>query len=631
VSTVTVPGAWRSPITAARVAVASGGLGALAVDDDAIYWLEGRPAEGGRSVLVRWRPDGGATDLTPPPWNVRTRVHEYGGGSFAVAGGVVCFSNLFDQRVYRLDAGAPPCPLTPKGAWRFADGVVDERRRALFCVGEDHGASPEPANCLVRIDVEGERPPAVVASGHDFYASPRLSRDGSRLAWIAWRHPDMPWDGTELWVAEVDAAGDLRGARRVAGGRDESVVEPLWVADGSVQFVSDRSGWWNLYRLDGAQVRPLCALDAEFARPPWLLGFAHHATLHDGTILCAFARDGTWRIGRLDPLGGTLEQLPVPYTDVSFLHAVPGGAVFVGASPTQAPAVVRLDVGTGSCRVLRHAAAEALDPAFVSEARPFSFPSEAGRTAHGLYYPPRNPAYEVPAGARPPLILRCHGGPTAAASATLDPALQFWTSRGFAVVDVDYAGSSGYGRAYRQLLRGAWGLADVEDCVQAARFAVAQGWADPDRLVVRGSSAGGFTVLCALAFHDVFAVGASYYGIGDLEALRAETHKFESHYDQSLIGPYPDRRDLYVARSPLHAVERIRRPVIFFQGLDDRVVPAGQANAMAAALQARGIRIELVTFAGEGHGFRRAETIARALEEELAFYRAVLRLPAEIP
>jgi dipeptidyl aminopeptidase/acylaminoacyl peptidase len=624
-------GAWPSPITAARVAAASGALGALTVDRDAIYWLEGRPHEGGRSVLVRWSEAGGAIDLTPPPWNVRTRVHEYGGGSFAVGGGDVCFSNLLDQRIYRLEPGGTPRPLTPAAPWRFADGVVDPRRRMLFCVGEDHATGGEPSNCLLRIGLDGDGGPVVVASGHDFYAAPRLAPGGARLAWIAWRHPDMPWDGTELWVAELDGAGALRDPRRVAGGRDDSVLEPLWTADGSLQFVSDRSGWWNLHRLEGTEVRVLCVREAEFARPPWILGLAHHAVLDDGTVACAHAHDGIWRLGRLDPGTGVLAEVPTPYTDVMWLRAVPGGVVFVGASPVAAPAAVRLDMRTGTCTVLGRAAAEVLDPALVSKPQPFAFPSADGRAAHGLYYAPRNPACVAPAGDRPPLILRCHGGPTAAASATLDPAVQFWTSRGFAVVDVDYAGSSGYGRAYRRLLRGAWGVADVEDCVHAARFAVARGWADPGRLVIRGSSAGGFTVLCALAFHDVFAAGASYYGIGDLEALRAETHKFESHYDQGLIGPYPERRDLYLVRSPLHAADRIRRPVIFFQGLDDRVVPPGQADAMAAALRARGIRVEHVTFAGEGHGFRRAETIVRALEAELAFYREVLGLGPEIP
>jgi dipeptidyl aminopeptidase/acylaminoacyl peptidase len=621
-------GAWRSPISAARVAAASVALGGLAVDGDAVYWLEGRPAEGGRSVLVRWHAETGAVDLTPPPWNVRTRVHEYGGGSFAVGGGIVVCSHLPDQRLYRVEAAGAVRPLTPESLWRFADGVIDPRRRLLFCVGEEHGAAQEPENCLVRVDVERNAPPVVVARGHDFYAAPRLSADGGRLAWIAWRHPDMPWDGTELWVAEIDADGNLVAPREVAGGRKESVVDPAWTPDGTLQFASDRTGWWNLYRAEAGGIRALCRADAEFARPPWVLGCSHHCVLADGMLLCAFSRGGVWRLGRCDPRTGRLDPLDTPYTEIAFLRAAPGGAVFVGASPVAPPAIVWLDARRGTCSEIRPARDEAVDGAFVSVPEAFACLSAGGRVAHGLYYRPTNPDYAAPAGSRPPCIVRAHGGPTASVTAALDPAVQFWTSRGFAVLDVDYAGSSGHGRAYRRLLYGAWGVADVEDCVAAARFAVAQGWADPDRLVARGSSAGGFTVLCALAFHDVFGAGASYYGIGDLEALRRETHKFESHYDQSLLGPYPERRDLYLARSPLYAVDRIRRPVIFFQGLDDRVVPPGQAEAMAGALRTRGIRVAHVTFAGEGHGFRRAETIASALEREIAFYREVLALPS---
>jgi dipeptidyl aminopeptidase/acylaminoacyl peptidase len=624
-------GTWRSPISAARVAAASVGLGGLAVDGDAIYWLEGRPAEGGRAVLVRWRADTGAADVTPPPWNVRTRVHEYGGGSFAVAGGIVVCSHLPDQRLYRVDGAGTPRPLTPEGPWRFADGVVDPRRRLLFCVGEEHGGGPEPENCLVRVDVEHGGTPMVIARGYDFYAAPRLSADGRTLAWIAWRHPQMPWDGTELWVAGVDATGSLVDPRLVAGGRDESVVDPAWTPDGTLHFVSDRTGWWNLYRAGADGVRALCPADAEFARPPWVLGLSHHCILEDGTVLCTFSRSGVWRLGRCDPRTGRLGPLDTPYTEIAFLRAAPGGAVFVGASPFAPPAIVRLDTRRAAWTEIRSPTEGALDPAFVSVPEAFACPSAGGRVTHGLHYRPANRDYTAPAGSRPPCIVRVHGGPTASASAALDPAIQFWTSRGFAVLDVDYAGSSGHGRAYRRLLYGAWGVADVEDCVAAARFAVTKGWADPGRLIVRGSSAGGFTVLCALAFHDVFAAGASYYGIGDLEALRRETHKFESHYDQSLIGPYPERRDLYLARSPLHAADAIRRPVIFFQGLDDRVVPPGQAEAMAAALRGRGVEVAHFTFPGEGHGFRRAETIVAALEREIAFYRETLALPPEIP
>jgi dipeptidyl aminopeptidase/acylaminoacyl peptidase len=624
-------GAWESPLTAEKVAGASLGLGGLAVDGESVWWVEGRPAEEGRCVLVRWRPGAQPLDVIPPPWNARTRVHEYGGGAFAVAGGIACFSHLPDQRVYRLDETGPPRALTPPGPWRYADGVIDRRRGALVAVGEEHRAAGEPQNCMVRIDLEGCGPPVVLAAGHDFYAAPRLSPDGDMLAWIAWRNPDMPWDRSELWTARVDEGGSLHDLSLVAGGGDESVVEPAWSPAGTLHYVSDRSGWWNLYRLDGAHSVALCPMEAEFARPPWILGGAHYDFMTDGSILCAYSQRARWHLGRLDRRGGLLAPIHVPFTEIGHLRVSPGGAVFLGATPTDRAAVVRLDARSEAWTVLRQAAAAPLDAAAVSLPKPISFGSTSGRIAYGVLHRPRNPQYEGPPGARPPLLVRCHGGPTSSASSALDLGVQFWTSRGFAVLDVDYAGSSGYGRDYRRLLDGAWGIADVEDCVAGARFAVAQGWADPAALLIRGSSAGGFTTLCALAFHDLFAAGASYYGIGDLEALHRETHKFESHYDEWLIGAYPARRDLYVGRSPLHAAARIARPVIFFQGLDDRIVPPGQAEAMVEALRARGLPVVYVPFAGEGHGFRRAESIGLALEEELAFYRRVLGLPLGAP
>ena len=617
-------GAWDSPLSAAHVAAASLALGGLTVDGDEVWWIEGRPAEEGRAVLVRWRSDTGPRDMIAPPWNARTRVHEYGGGSLAVAGGIACFSHLSDQRVYRLDGANAPRPLTPSGSWRYADGVIDPRRGALIAVGEEHRDDQEPRNCLVRIDLDGRDAPVVLASGHDFYAAPRLSADGGSLAWSAWRHPDMPWDASELWTARVDEAGGLHEARLIAGGCGESAIEPAWSPDGALHWVSDRSGWWNLHRLAGDRPAVLRPMEAEFARPPWILGGAHYDFLADGTILCAYYQDGRWHLGLVDPPSGVLTRIPVPFTDIARVRTAPGGAVFLGATPTAATAVIRLDMSTGACSMLRGAGGVPIDAAAISLPQPITFASAGGRTSHGILYRPQSPDHEGPPGARPPLIVRCHGGPTASAQSALDPVVQFWTSRGFALLDVDYAGSSGYGRDYRRLLDGAWGVADVEDCIAGARFAAAQGWVDPGALLIRGGSAGGFTVLCALAFHEVFAAGASYFGIGDLEALRRETHKFESHYDQRLIGRYPDRRDLYIARSPLHAAERITRPMIFFQGLDDRVVPAAQAEAMVAALRGRGLPVVYVPFAGEGHGFRRAESIRRALEEELAFYRQVL-------
>jgi dipeptidyl aminopeptidase/acylaminoacyl peptidase len=476
----------------------------------------------------------------------------------------------------------------------------------------------------VRIDLDGREAPVVLASGHDFYAAPRLSPDGGSLAWTAWRHPDMPWDASELWIAQVDEAGGLHEARLIAGGHGESAIEPAWSPEGALHWVSDRSGWWNLHRLAGDRPAPLRPMEAEFARPPWILGSAHYDFLADGTIVCAYCQHGRWQLGVLDPRTGVLGRIPVPFTEIGRVRAAHGRVVFLGATPTAATAVISLDMASGACTTLRRAGGVPIDPAAISLPEPITFAGASGRISYGTLYRPQSPDHEGPPNARPPLIVRCHGGPTSSAQSALDLVVQFWTSRGFAVLDVDYAGSSGYGRDYRRLLDGAWGVADVEDCIAGARFAATQGWVDAGALLIRGGSAGGFTVLCALAFHEVFAAGASYYGIGDLEALRRETHKFESYYDQRLIGPYPERRDLYVARSPLHAADRITRPMIFFQGLDDRVVPAAQAEAMVAALRARGLRVVYVPFAEEGHGFRRAESIRRALEEELAFYRQVL-------
>ncbi len=385
-----------APLSAARVASASVGLAGLAVDGDAVVWLESRPAEGGRSVLVRWLPGEGATDLIPPPWNVRTRVHEYGGGAFMVAGGVVCFSHLNDQRLYRVDPGSRPWPLTPEGAWRFADGVLERRRGAIYCVGEHHGPG-EPENCLVRVDLARGGDPVVVARGHDFYAAPRPSPDGASLAWLAWRHPDMPWDGTELWLARIAADGTLHDARAVAGGREESILEPLWTPDGALHVVSDRTGWWNLHRLEPGGLRALCPLDAEFARPPWVFGLAHHAVLEDGTVLCALRRAGRWRLGCLVPGQERLEEIETPYTDIGFVHAAPGGAVFVGASSMAGPAVVRFEMRTRRCTELRPPEG-GIDPALVSAPEPVAFASTGGRVAHGLLH---RPAGASPGGGPP--------------------------------------------------------------------------------------------------------------------------------------------------------------------------------------------------------------------------------------
>lgn len=636
-------GAWPSPLSAAMVAAQGVRFGAVSLDGDDIYWLEGRPAEGGRSVLVRRTPDGRISDVTAAPFNVRTRVHEYGGGAYVVARGRAYFSNFADQRLYRASTldGSAPAPLTPAGAWRFADAVVDEPRERLICVREDHSNTDvEPVNTLVSIATDGSRLTAgdVIASGYDFYSTPRLSPDGTRLCWICWRHPNMPWDGTELWVADVTAGGLLEQPERVAGGPTESIYQPGWGPDGSLYFASDRDGWWRLYRYS-AQVEPLLThppAQAEFGRPEWVFGTSTWALTAADRMLTSYSQNGRWHLATLhlrqgygeqvDGARGALTDVPTNLEPLDWVTATPTHAVMVAASPTESEAVVRVELATGVVDWLRtpQGVGPGATPLPISAPEAVEFPTVNGRTAHAFYYPPFNPECGAPVGERPPLIVITHGGPTTATRDTLDLRVQYWTSRGFAVVDVNYTGSSGYGRAYRDRLKGQWGIIDLTDVIHAAQFLVAEGKADPGRLIIRGASAGGYTTLAALAFHpDVFTAGASYYGISDLEGLAQDTHKFESRYLDSLVGPYPATRDVYRARSPIHFVDRLSCALILFQGLDDKVVPPNQSEMMANAVRTKGLPVEYVTFAGEQHGFRQAETIIRCLEAELSFYHGV--------
>jgi dipeptidyl aminopeptidase/acylaminoacyl peptidase len=617
-------GSWRSPITADVIVAGVVSLEQTALEGGDIYWNEARPAEGGRSVVVRRTRDGQVSDVTPPPFNARTRVHEYGGGAFTVADGTVYFSNFTDQRLYRQAAGATPEPITPEAAQRYAEPTVDRARHRLICVREDHGpAGREAVNTLAAVALDGGRAQEVLVEGHDFYSSPRLSPDGARLAWLAWNHPNMPWDGTELWVADVAPDGSLVRHAQVAGGAEESIFQPEWSPDGVLHFVSDRTGWWNLYRLRGRLTEALSPMAAELGRPQWVFGMSTYAFTAPTRIVCVVVERGTERFASLDTTTGKLSTIETPYTVIRDPRATEGFVVFGAASPTEAWAIVRLDLTTGAIEVVRRSSDVRIDAAHLSRPRPIEFPTEHGLTAHALFYPPRNDDHTGPPGERPPLLVLSHGGPTGATASNLNPALQYWTSRGFAVLDVNYGGSTGYGRAYRQRLDGQWGVVDVDDCVNGARYLVERGEVDAARLAIRGGSAGGYTTLCALTFRDVFKAGASYFGIADLARMAEDTHKFESRYLDRLIGPYPARRDLYRARSPLHFTDRLSCPLILFQGLDDRIVPPNQAEMMVAALRAKGIPVAYVAFEGEQHGFRRAETIKRTLEAELYFYSRV--------
>jgi dipeptidyl aminopeptidase/acylaminoacyl peptidase len=621
-------GSWRSPIDAGTVAQAGRRLAAPALaGDGAVWWAEGRPAEGGRVVLMR-RPRGGeAEDVTPAGFNVRTRVHEYGGGAWTLAADdLVLFSNFADQRLYRQRLGEEPVAITAEpevaGTLRYADCRLAPDGRTAVCVREVHGEG-EAENQIVALALDGVGEPAVLASGRDFYSFPRVSPDGAWLAWTSWDHPAMPWDGTELWLAPL---ADTADANLVSGGPTESVFQPEWDADGRLHFVSDRDGWWNLYRDEGEVVVQLTEEEAELAHPQWLFGGSTYAFLSDGGIVCIRCEAAEERLFLLEPGAERMRDLELPYSSFGFpsLSARGTTVAFAAASPVRETAVVLCDVASGELEEVREAAEERVEDGCVAIPRPIEFPTSGGETAHGFYYPPTNAGFEAPEGELPPLIVQSHGGPTSHATPGLDREFLFWTSRGFGVVDVNYRGSSGYGRPYRERLRGGWGVVDTEDCIAATRHLVAAGEADGSRLAIRGGSAGGYATLCALVFHDELAAGASYYGVADTETLAEDTHKFESRYLDGLIGPYPQERELYRERSPIHHVEGLRVPVILFQGLEDEVVPPSQAETMVAALKRNGVPHAYLAFEGEAHGFRRSETEIRCLEAELYFYGRIL-------
>ncbi len=617
-------GSWKSPITSDLIVAGAVRLLEVALDGDDQYWLESRPMEGGRYVIVRRFADGRIADVTPTPFSARTRVHEYGGAPFAVSHGTVYFSNFSDQRLCRQELGGEPQPITPEKDLRYAEAVFDHRRDRMICVREDHTvAGHEAVNALVALGLPKGGEGRVLVSGNDFYSSPRLDPDGLQLSWLTWNHPNMPWDGTELWVAEVKADGSLGVAQRVAGGVDESIFQPQWSPDGLLHFVSDRTGWWNLYRHRDRHIEPLCEMEAEFGKPQWVFGMSTYAFESVERIICTYTSHGTWQLGNLDTRTRRLEPIGTPYTEITGVRACPGQAVFLAGSPGEAVSVISLDLGTGKRQVLRSSSKLQVDSGFISQPQAIEFPTEGGRTAHALFYGPKNRDYAAAAGERPPLLVISHGGPTAAASSTLSWEIQFWTSRGFAVVDVNYGGSTGYGRAYRKRLNGEWGVVDVGDCANAALYLVERGKVDGNRLAIRGASAGGYTTLSALAFRDVFKAGASYFGVSDLGALTRETHKFESRYLDRLVGPYPERSDLYRERSPIHHTDGLSCAMILFQGLEDKVVPPNQAELMAEALRKKGLPVAYLPFEGEQHGFRRAESIKRALDAELYFYSRI--------
>jgi len=622
-ATVSAYGSWKSPITAEMVGGGEIGLEQIRTDGGDIYWIERRAQEGGRKVIVRRAADGSTSDVTPAGFNARTRVHEYGGGDYTVTNGTVVFANFADQQLYLQPNGANPRPLTRSAAHRYADGQFDRRRNLYYAVREDHSGHGEAVNAVVTLDLDSADSATMVLSGHDFYASPRLNPDGSQLAWLSWDHPNMPWDGTELWLGRLNGDGTMGERRRIAGAANESICQPQWSPDGTLYFISDRTGWWNLYRRNENQIEALCPMDTEFGQPQWVFGGSRYGFASARQIVCSYSQNGIDQLATLDVNTKRLRDIELPYTAISQVRVAGERVLFIGASGTETSAVVALHLSGRNIEVLRRSRETSVDPGYLSEARAIEFPTEQGLTAHGYFYAPKNCDYTAPANEKPPLLVMSHGGPTSSSSASLKYSIQYWTSRGIAVLDVNYGGSSGYGRAYRERLNGRWGIVDVDDCANGARYLVERGEVDGNRLAIRGGSAGGYTTLCALTFRNVFKAGASHYGISDLEALVKDTHKFESRYCDRLIGPYPERRDIYAARSPIHFTEKLNCPMIIFQGLEDKVVPPNQAEIMVEAVRAKKLPVAYLTFEGEQHGFRKAENIKRVLEAELYFYSKV--------
>jgi dipeptidyl aminopeptidase/acylaminoacyl peptidase len=629
-------GSWASQITSDLVTADAVRLDQVMLDGSDIYWTEAQPEKKGRTLVYRQRQDGTVEAVTPDGgsgWNVRTRVHEYGGGAFTVADGVVLFSNDADQRLYRQKPGEAPRAITasaakgPATGLRYADGVVDRRRNCVFLVQEDHTEPGGVRNALVRVDLSGATPAEVIVSGHDFFAAPRLSPDGSQLAWLTWDHPNMPWVTTDLWRADVNADGSLGKPTHVAGGPDEALFQPQWSPAGELFFVSDRgSGWWNLYRARNGGIEPVLPLEAEFGKPQWNFNMSTYGFASPARLVCSYVRDGLWKLGSVDTGSGAFTAIATRFTEISQLRVGAGKVVFLGGSGSEPESLVSLDLATGAERVIRASAvvSDAVRPT-ISVPEAIAFPTTGGEIAHAFYYPPVSPEYTAPAGEKVPILVKSHGGPTASTSSTLSLSVQFWTSRGFGLLDVNYRGSTGYGRAYRLRLAKTWGVVDVEDCACGARYLVEKRNADPERLAIRGGSAGGYTTLRALtATEKTFRAGASYYGVSDLAALARDTHKFESRYLDWLIGPYPEDEKIYAERSPINHIDQLTVPVIFFQGAEDEVVPPNQTQMMVDGLKDRNVPVGFFLFEGEQHGFRKAENVRRALDAELYFYAALL-------
>jgi dipeptidyl aminopeptidase/acylaminoacyl peptidase len=627
-------GTWKSPISGRSVG-SGNHIFELKLDQEFVYIAEVHPEEEAARYSIMKVPSRGGKpiEIVPAPFNVRTRVHEYGGGAFLLSSSNLYFSNFDDQRLYSIskNGSGSALPISPEGTdTRYADGVFDVGRKRIICVREHHpiAGKRDAENKIISIDVadnnSSPRSQKVLVSGNDFYSFPRLSADGSKIAWITWNYPNMPFDGSELWVAEFDVEGRVEHKRKIAGGLDESVTQPVWSSSGALYFISDRTGWWNINRWTGKNVDQVCSKSADFCNPDWNLGLSTYSLSSNDLIVCTFAENGIWKLATLGTKNGALTVVKTPFTDIQHIQTGKGYAVFLAASPKEGQSLFRFDIGTRKIRKIYESPGETLGGSLISRPVSVTFPTENNATSQGFFYKPLNPSYKALRGELPPLVVMVHGGPTSVATSAIKGRIPFFTSRGFAVLDVNYGGSSGFGREYRRRLNGQWGIVDVDDCVNGTEFLAKRRLVDKDRAVIRGSSAGGWTTLCAVTFMNYFKAGACYYGISDLERWELDAHKFEAQYLHSLIGSYPQERDLFLERSPTHSAEKVSVPLLILQGLEDRVVPPSQSELMVDALRRANHSVEYIPFDWEQHDFRLAKTIEKSLEAELSLYLRAL-------
>jgi len=621
-------GSWKSPISGESLVRSSLGLGQLQIDGDKVFWTEGRPEEKGRTALMEWSLSKGLKEVSQPDWDVRTKVHEYGGGAFhmSVAGGF--YIDNRDQQLFKILEDEKRQRLTPADQFRYADAVYDHYRNQLLVVGEDHSEPEDVRNMLLKVAGDGSLEKQVIAKGNDFFSNPRISPDGNQLLFLSWDHPNMPWDGTQLWLGDLDQDGNITKIERIAGDEDESIFQPLWDPNGDIYYISDQTGWWNIYRYSDGHSSCVLEMEAEFGLPQWIFGMSTYAVINAGELIASYKDLKGSHLINIDVASGTIQDIDVPFSEIDQIRASQNLIAFVASSTEQPPAIVAIDLKSNDMHIIRKSSETQLHGDFLSRAEQLSYESRPGELTHAWYYAPLNRDYTGPEREKPPLIVLSHGGPTANSNSALNMTIQYWTTRGFAVIDVNYSGSTGFGRKYRERLNGTWGIRDVEDCTAAAKSLVQSGRADPDRLIIKGGSAGGFTTLAALTFNNTFTAGASYFGVGDLELLARDTHKFESRYLDQLVGSYPEEKQVYMDRSPINHTDQLNCPVIFFQGLDDPVVPPNQAERMVDALKKRGVPVAYIPFEGESHGFRQASTKVKAIESEYYFYTQIFGIEA---